>query len=277
MSNILKNNSAFQNLNLELSRPIPNFTSIEKAIQVTPPAIIALAIEEDVGFTYLLDYFFRHIHPETVRSILQNPMFTHSAMIELFYCQITSYHKAILQKKPPPELFSSYWSNLTKAEYAILFKSLIQRTSDFGINKIVLSKIDLVYLRMMTKSGALNSEKVLQFFKSLGTDLQKFAAKDIHIYDFALDLAVTNSDEEFLKFLDDYTIMFVQLRLVSTIVEEIENEIKKNKGIRLSYMQILQLCANIPLDCLKITLDILEEKKWISSSENKSILEHYSS
>ncbi|MBK6607437.1 MAG: hypothetical protein KBF99_04225 [Leptospiraceae bacterium] len=273
-TDLVKDNQHYIILDEELMRPIPNFRNIEEAISNIPPAILSMAILEDVGFTYLIDYYLRHMDVQIVKKILQNPMFSHDALVELFYCQVTAYHKAILQKKPLPEMVSSYWTTLSKAEYAILFKNLISRTSSIQVTKTILSKVDLVYLRMMTSSGSLKSDRVLNFLKKLGPEIQKLAAQDMNIYDYAFDLAVANSDDDFLAFLDEYTVVFVQLRLVSSFVEEIEAEMKRNSGNKLPYFQILQISANIPMDCLKLSLEVFQERGWINANENKAIQEY---
>ena len=273
-TDLVKDNQHYKILDEELMRPIPNFKNIEEAISNIPPAILSMAILEDVGFTYLIDYYLRHMDVQIVKKILQNPMFSHDALVELFYCQVTAYHKAILQKKPLPEMVSSYWTTLSKAEYAILFKNLISRTSSIQVTKTILAKVDLVYLRMMTSSGSLKSDRVLNFLKKLGPEIQKLAAQDMNIYDYAFDLAVANSDADFLAFLDEYTVVFVQLRLVSSFVDEIESEIKKNAGHKLPYFQILQISANIPTDCLKLSLEVFQERGWINANENKAIQEY---
>jgi len=273
-NDLIKDNTQFKILDEELTRPIPNFRKVQEAISNIPPAILSMAILEDVGFTYLIDYYLRHMDMQIVRKVLQNPMFSHEALVELFYCQVTAYHKAILQKKPLPELVSSYWTTLSKAEYAIIFKNLIVRTSSIQVTRTILSKVDLVYLRMMTSSGTIKSDRILNFFKKLGPEIQKLAAQDMHIYDFAFDLAVANSDDDFLAFLDEYTVVFVQLRLVSSFVDEIESEIKRNHGLKLPYFQILQIASNIPSDCLKISLEVFLEKGWINTNESKAIEEY---
>ncbi|HRG44738.1 MAG TPA: hypothetical protein PLX69_02500 [Leptospiraceae bacterium] len=273
-TDLVKDNQHYKILDEELMRPIPNFRNIEEAISNIPPAILSMAILEDVGFTYLIDYYLRHMDVQIVKKILQNPMFSHDALVELFYCQVTAYHKAILQKKPLPEMLSSYWTTLSKAEYAILFKNLISRTSSIQVTKTILSKVDLVYLRMMTSSGSLKSDRVLNFLKKLGPEIQKLAAQDMNIYDYAFDLAVANSDADFLAFLDEYTVVFVQLRLVSSFVDEIESEIKKNAGHKLPYFQILQISTHIPTDCLKLSLEVFLERGWINANENKAIQEY---
>jgi hypothetical protein len=272
---ILSKNEAFLNLEIELSKTIPNFTRIAEAIEKTPPSILSLAITNDMGFTYLIDYYFRHIDNRIVKSILQHPMFEHEALKELFSCQVTAYDKALIQGKPLPDLFSSYWSNLSKAEYAILFQTLVKSQSNTFVLKGILEKVDLVHIRMMTASGTIKSDQLLSFFKNLGSDLQKFAAKDMNIYDFAVDLAITNSDETFLNFLDEYTLVFVQLRMVASFVEEVESQIKKNNGKNLTYLEIMTICSHIPKDCIEVTLDIYHDKKWVSLNEKKSILEFY--
>jgi hypothetical protein len=273
-TDLVKDNQHYKILDEELMRPIPNFKNIEEAISNIPPAILSMAILEDVGFTYLIDYYLRHMDVQIVKKILQNPMFSHDALVELFYCQVTAYHKAILQKKPLPDMVSSYWTTLSKAEYAILFKNLISRTSSIQVTKTILAKVDLVYLRMMTSSGSLKSDRVLNFLKKLGPEIQKLAAQDMNIYDYAFDLAVANSDADFLAFLDEYTVVFVQLRLVSSFVDEIESEIKKNAGHKLPYFQILQISTHIPTDCLKLSLEVFQERGWINANENKAIQEY---
>lgn len=272
--NVVKDNHQFQELDKELTRTIPNFKKIEDAIEKVPPAVLAIAIQEDVGFTYLIDYYFRHIDSSIVKKILQNPMFTHEALIELFYCQITAYHKAILQKKPTPELISSYWTNLSKAEYAIIFKNLMKRTSSFETAKIVFSKLDFVYLKLMTSSGSITSEKLLNFFKKLGPEIEKLAVQDMNFYDFAFELATHESDEEYLSFLEEYTVVFVQLRLVSSFLEEMERMIRLNGGAIPSQVQILTLFGQVPRDSIDITLKVFQEKHWITESEAKSIEEY---
>ncbi|MCC6274247.1 MAG: hypothetical protein IT569_00160 [Leptospiraceae bacterium] len=264
----------FEDLERLISRPIPNFKEIESELEKIPPAAIALKIQDDVAFTFLLDYYFRYIDPKIVKKILQNPMFTPEALAELFYCQIASIYKSILNKKEKPELFSSYWKTLSSVEYAILFKYVLAKTTNLEIIKPLFQKLDLVHLKLMTSSGEIKSEKILSFFKKLGSEMQKIVAKDMNIYDYAFDLAVDNSDQEFLTFLEEYTALFVQIRLASHFVEEVE-DLTMKKGKNLPFTEIHRICGNIPLDSLKVALEIFQDKGWISENENKSIDEHY--
>lgn len=270
-----RDNPAFMELDRALTRPIPNFKDIEDSLYEVPPVLIASAIIEDVGFTYLLDYYLRYMSKNTVQKILQNPMFYHEALMELFYCQVTAYHKAILQKKPPPELISSYWTFLSRVEYAILFKHLLIQTKDTDATKTLLRKVDLVHLKMMTSSGSVPSIKILEFFKRLGPEIQKIAAQDMQIYDFVFELATNNSDEDYLSYLEEYTTIFVQLRVASFFSEEIEREAKANHRT-LTYVEILEKCANVPADTLPIVLEVFSEKGWISEQEKVAIKEYYS-
>jgi hypothetical protein len=210
----------------------------------------------------------------TVQKVLQNPLFERDALMELFYCQVTAYHKAILQKKPIPELISSYWTYLSKAEYAILFKHLLLRTNDTDATKSILRNVDLLHLKMMTNSGSIPSQKILEFFKRLGPEIQKIAAHDMNIYDFVFELATNNSDEDYLHYLEEFTAIFVQLRVASFFAEEIE-KMMKLKNRKLTYVEILQQCAGIPFDSLPISLQIFQEKGWITEQEGISILDFY--
>ncbi|MCE9502047.1 MAG: hypothetical protein K8R21_16315 [Leptospira sp.] len=269
-----KNRDLFANLDRLMARAVPNFKDIEEELEKIPPAAISLEIEKDVGFTYLIDYYFRYIDIRVVKKILQNPFFTHEALVELFYCQITAIQKSILMKKERPDLFSSYWKLLSHAEYAIIFKNIIKRTSNLDVAKTLLQKVDLLHLRLLTKSGEIKSDKILDLFKKFGPEIKKLVAHDFHLYDFAFELALDNSDDEFLAFLEEYTNLFVQIRLASNFVEDIELQIK-NSGKKLSYSELHKLCSNIPRDSLRITLEIFQDKGWISENENKSIDSFY--
>ena len=55
-NDLIKDNPQFRVLDEELTRPIPNFRKVQEAISNIPPAILSMAILEDVGFTYLIDY-----------------------------------------------------------------------------------------------------------------------------------------------------------------------------------------------------------------------------
>lgn len=259
-------------LNRLLSHPIPNFKKIETAIEKVSPALLSLEIEEDVGFSYLIDYYLRYIDANIVKNILQNPMFSHNALIELFNCHITSIHKAILLKKPPMGLFDSYWSYLSKAEYAILFKHLLECSGNTDIKKMLLQKFDLIYLKLMTSTGSIKSNKVLNFFKNIGPEIKKLAAHDMNIYEYVFGLAIENSDEEYLNFLEQYTTLFVQLRVASGFVEEIEALIKKKNSLP-TYNEIVEIARHIPEDTLGITLEVFHEKKWLTQNQAMSILE----
>ncbi|HMY68717.1 MAG TPA: hypothetical protein PL048_13235 [Leptospiraceae bacterium] len=268
-----RQNPAFLELDRELTRPIPNFKAINEALEKVPPFVISNAVLNDVEFTYLLDYYLKYMEKSTVQKILQNPLFATEALMELFYCQITAYHKAILQKKPAPDLISSYWTYLSKAEYAVLFRSLLE-TSDTDAISIMMTKVDIVHLKMLAKSGSEISDRMLSFFKKMGSGIKDMAAKDMSIYDFAFNLAVDKSDMEFLAIMEEYASVFVQLRVVSFFVEEVEKEIKL-KGISPNYFYFMELSNAIPKDTLKLTMDAFIEKKWITDSEGKTLVDYF--
>jgi len=267
---IYKKNKEFLELLRELNKPIPNFKQVDQFLSLVPPIILSDAILDDIHFAYTIDYYLRYSSEMTVKKILQNAFFSQSALIELFSVQMNTYHKAILQDKKPVELLSSYWNYLSKAEYAVLFKNVISQSSDIETIKDLLPKVDVVLLRIMTSSGSMPNEKMLNFFKKIGDDIQKLAAKDMNLYDYAYDLANDLSDQEFLKYLDNYTNVFVQLRVVSGFVESVENLVKES-GIPPSYVEFMELCSTIPHDSLLAALEIFQEKNWLSSNEAISI------
>ncbi len=272
MSNL--DSEKFKELLELIYAPVPKLKQIEKSIESVHPAILSMEIEKDVGFAYMMDYYFRMLDEGIVKKILQNPLFTQLALQELFYCQITSLHKAKLLKRPMPELISSYWKLLSKAQYAILLKDSIHRTWNLQPARELLPKIDLVHIKLLTGSGGVSAQRMLNLFKSLGSDIKKIFSEDMNIYDYAFGLAVDESDQEFLNFLEDYTILFVQLRIVSSFTEEMDRLIQK-KGGRLEFAEVHHFFSNIPLDSIELTLEIFQDKAWITKSESNLILESY--
>ncbi len=272
---IYKRNKEFLELLEEINKPIPNFKQIDQALSRVPPIIVSDAILDDVHFAYTIDYYLRYSSESTVKKILQNAFFSQSALIELFSVQMNTYHKAIIQEKKQMELLSSYWNYLTKAEYAVLFKNLLSQSNDIETIKDLLPKVDVLLLRIMTSTGSMPNERMLNFFKKIGDDIQKLAAKDMNLYDYAYDLANDLSDKEFLNYLDNYTNVFVQLRVVSGFVESVEN-IVRDSGNPPSYVEFMELCSTIPHDSLQAALEIFQEKNWLSSNEAISISDAYS-
>ncbi|MCC5813153.1 MAG: hypothetical protein JJT78_00220 [Leptospira sp.] len=255
--------------------PVPQFKEIEKALDAIHPATLSLEIEKDVGFAYMMDYYFRVINSLIVKKILQNPLFTESALIELFYCQITSMHKAKLLGNPVPELISSYWKLLSKAQYAILLKNTIRKTWNLEPAKELLGRIDLIHIKMLTGSGGVESKKFLDLFKALGKDIKKVFSEDMNFYDYAFSLAVQESDAEFLAFLEEYTMLFVQLRIASGFADEMAKKVEQNNGTKLDYSEIHQFFSHVPPDSLQVTLEIFLDKSWITAQEKNLILESY--
>ncbi|MDZ4725435.1 MAG: hypothetical protein SH817_04720 [Leptospira sp.] len=249
---------------------VPKLKLIENVLSDIHPAVLSNEIEKDVGFAYLMDYYLRFMDESLIKKILQNPLFSSKALSELFYCQITSIHKAKLLNRPIPELFSSYWKYLSKPQYAVLLKNAISRTWNLEPAKGLLSRIDLVHIKMLTLSGAVNQDEILNLFKSLGNDLTKVFSEDVNLYDYAFSLAVDKSDTEFLNFLESYTMVFVKLRIASSFVSEIEKSMTK-KGGKLSYVELYHFATNIPSDTIDVCLEIFKEKEWLTQSEADQI------
>ncbi|MCB1142673.1 MAG: hypothetical protein H7A24_04460 [Leptospiraceae bacterium] len=269
-----KKNPDFIALDNEMSSLIPNFQKVEEALNKTPPILVSNAILEDVGFTYLLDYYLKYASENTVKRLFQNPMFSREALMELFNCQVTKYHKAVLTNLDPPDLFSNYWAFLSKAELAILFKELLNQTRDTDAIRQIIERMDVSFLKLMTSAGTVSSQRVLNFLKEIGNDFQKLVAKDMDLYEYAVELAEKESDQEFLAFIENYTAVFVQLRVASFFIKDIESKISQTGQIP-SYMEFISICVDIPMDTLGLALELFHEKKWVSQNEVESIFEFY--
>lgn len=270
-----ENNPGIDQLIRLVYEPVPKFKEIEKVLDGVHPATLSLEIEKDVGFAYMMDYYFRVVDSFVVKKILQNPLFTEKALTELFYCQITAMHKSRLLGRQMPELISSYWKLLSKAQYAILLKNTIQRTWNLEPAKNLLSRVDLIHIKMLTGSGGVESKKFLHLFKELGSDIKKVFSEDMNLYDYAFGLAVEESDHEFLGFLEEYTMLFVQLRIASGFTDEMEKVVADNQGKKPDYPTLHRFFAHVPPDSLEVTLEIFYDRGWVSDQEVQLILESY--
>ncbi len=253
---------------------VPKIKQIQSAIIEVHPGLISLEIEKDVGFAYLMDYYFKYLDKYEIRNLIQHPSFSQKALSELFFCHITSIHKAKLLKKDVPKMFGSYWRYLSKPQYATLLKNTLSRTWNLEPAKELLARIDLAHIKLLTKSGTIQEEKILNLFKSLGPDIKKVFSEDINLYDYAFGLAADASDTEFLDFLESYTMLFVQLRIASSFVTEVEKLVEKT-GRRLSFSELFNFFANVPSDTLEVCLEIFTDKEWLSPSEAAKILSSY--
>ena len=269
-----KSHPKFKDLTKEMYKPIPNFKKVEEVLLEVPPILISEAILDDIGFTYTLDYFLRYVSESTVKKIFRNSLFQQEALVELFSVQINSFHKAHILNQPVPELLSSYWTYLSKQETAILFKYLLLQSADTDSLSSMISKVDIFLLKLMTKTGSVPGEKMLDFFKKMGTDIQKLAAKDMNFYDYAYNLAQDLSDQEFLEYLEKYSSIFVKLRVASGYIESIELKIKQSHSVP-SYLEFMDLVTGIPQDSLHVVLVAFVEKKWLSQNEVNSLEDHF--
>jgi hypothetical protein len=254
--------------------PVPKLKQIQAALEDVHPGVLSMEIEQDSGFAYFMDYYFRFMDKFTMRTILQHPSFSLEALTELFFFQITAIHKAKILNLPEPELFGNYWSYLSKAQYAALLKNTIARTGNLESAKVLLTRVDLAQIKLLTKSGTIKEEKILQLFKSLGSDLMKVFSEDVNLYDYAFGLAAAASDTDFLNFLEGYTMLFVQLRIASSFVTEVERAMEQ-KGERLSFSELFNFFANVPKDTVGVCLEVFTNKGWLSKSEADKILASY--
>lgn len=261
----------FDRLQKLLESPIPKFKQIEEEFSVVPPALLSVEILKDPVFAYLVDYYFRFIDEQVVRRIIQNPMFEPKALGELLFCNITSNAKSKMQNAPSKGVFESYFKYADKAQIAILFKALVKRTSSHDLAKEMIQKMDLNHLKMMTKSNTLPKDAVFLFFKKLGKDLHTLVTHDMNYYDFVFDLASNVNDQEYLQFLEEYTIVMVQIRVAQTFLHQLE-ELGREKNKKPGLVEIQSMLESIPTDCLELTLDIFKEKGFISEQERENLL-----
>ena len=252
--------------------PIPSFRKIEKEIELLSPALLAARITSDAGFAWLTDYYFRVIDQDIVKRILQDPGFTHEALYELFNCQITMIHKDNLMTGKTGEVISSYFSLLSRAHYSLLFKYLVTRTKDIETAISILSHIDLVHLKLISASDNSISAKILALMKHMGADLKNIIFRDLDIYDFALNLAEKHQDRDFLAFLEEYSDIFIHLKITASIIEEIENTASQKQP---EYHEILEAMTIVPQDSIGMALSVCIKRNWLTEEQARNMEKYF--
>ena len=195
-------------------------------------------------------------------------MFSFEALTELFHCQITHVHKAYILKQKPPEILSHYWKLLPRSHYAVLLKNLLESAGkNEGIGS-VMKNVDLVHLKMIGSKSEQLSKKILEILRQSGSDIKEMISKDINIYTYLFELAIQFSDEDLIVFLENYSNLFVQMRIASTTIDELEKLFGEKKP---KYTEVISLIQDIPRDSMEVTLKMLVKKNWVTEKESEYI------
>lgn len=138
--------------------------------------------------------------------------------------------------------------------------------------KTIIQNVDLVHLKMIASANNHSAKKILDLFKEIGDGIHRMISRDFNIYHYAFELATEFSDEEFISFLEEYSNLFVQLRIGAMTIAEMEKLYGKEKP---AYNHILKFSSEVPKDSLHMTLLLMTEKGWLTKEEAENIAKYF--
>lgn len=255
---------------------MPALSKIENALRNTSAKDISDLIQNEPDTIFLIDYYFRLFQPEVAAKIINDPEFDRRACVELYDCQVIRFYRSNLYTEEreffDSSLLDTYWKHVENERLIDIFQGLVSGTRTINPSAIlILQELDISRLKFLRKGEQFQSHAMLELFKNMGEGVLNIIANNLDIFDFIYEISVDHKDEEYIKFLDDYTKFVVQLRIAQTMVEDGERMAKESGKIPLK--DLVDMITMIPDEALEITLQLLLQRKFIDENTIRGISE----
>jgi len=250
-------------LYLLLNQQMPSLKKIENELRVVEPSVITELIRNEPECVFILDYYFRLFDPAIGARIVGHPDLDLNALIEMFNCQVIRYYRAHLNLEDYGtayySLLESFWKDIGREKMLLLFQNLIKSGESNRLSAVMLlQNMDLGDLKFLQKS---QSKGLLDFFKKI-QNLDNFLVSNLDLYDYVYRLALDSDDVEYLRFLDEYTNLAVQLRIAHNFANEAEAHIDSEGKI--VFKNLIELIQDVPVESQNLTLEILQRRGFIT-------------
>jgi len=230
----------------------------------------SLLLSEEPECVYLIDYYFRLFEPEIGARLINDADFALSAAAELFNCQLIRYYRSLLseEKSDYSSLIHSYWKLVDKDRFLEILRLTMSKDSIFSA-VFLLQQVD--QLDFLRNSERFPSGALLDFFKSQGRNLLEYIQNNLDLYDYIYGLARQMKDTEYLHFLDEFTSMVVELRIIGTLAEE--HSRKLEPGEKMSLKQLVTFLDSLPASSHTLAMDLLKRRELIEPGTASSMQE----
>lgn len=259
-----------------LDEAIPPLQRLERAFEACDPAIVADMILHQPALVFIIDYYFRLLPPRIGGTVVSAPNFDLYAAVELFNCQMIRYYRATMFRSEHPEdyasLLESCWKAVRRARLTELFRHLLQsgKSNETGA-LLLLRNMDTDSLVFLQQRSEFQTPAMLRFFKDLGTGIQELIKENADLYDFIYRLASDLKDDEYVSFLDDFTLFMIQIRIARTMADDAAGLLEPDGS--LSLKQCVGLLRHIPESCQPMALELLRQRGYIQASLIPGLLE----
>ncbi len=263
-----------------INQSMPPLHQIETELRAIDPGLVADLLLTEPETVFIIDYYFRLFDHALGGSILSHPAFEIGAAVELYNCQVVRYYRSHLHSQDHDfryaSLLESYWSHVEKEKLLLILKQLITggKSNLFSI-VMILQGLDISRLDFLARDKNVRSQAMLDLFKNIGDGVFDLIANNLDLYDFVYKIALDLKDQDYVKFLDEYTRFIVQLRIGQTLADDAVGRADAGTG-RIPFKDLVEMLPMIPEESLGITLQIFEQKKLIDPETVRGILElHY--
>jgi hypothetical protein len=272
----MENSDKRTNLFQLLDATIPNLNDIEKELKSIEPEIISQILDENPESVYIFDYYFRLFSPEIGSRIINHEKFSIQHTIELFNCQLIRYYRVNLftvdWEIKNESILKSYWTKVKRFKLVEIFKFLHKSgkvNQPYSI--LILKRLNHTNILELIKGKDIKSKALLDLFKNLGENIKDMIAEDFDLVPHIFALASELGDTQYLEFLDEYTMLTVQLRIAQSLLEEAEQYVDESGKI--AFPKLIEVVKNMPKDCLDLTLQMFEQKGYIDKNLKNELAE----
>ncbi len=257
----------------QLSSGMPAIKRMEQLLREVEPSLISTIIEAEPETVFILDYYFRLFDTSVGARIVSDPNVSVHVLVELFNCQIVRFYRVNLDESGYNAAYSSlresYWRDISRERLLELFRTLIATGEGNRLSAVViLQNMDLQDLKMLRKE---QSQSLLEFFKSF-QDFESVIKDNLNLYDYIYKLALEAGDDDFLRFLDEFTTFIVRLRIAQSFIMEAEDYLGPDGKI--PFKQVVEMVRTIPSESLDITLQMLHRQGYVEETTITGLKEH---
>lgn len=255
----------------------PPIARIRNELEAADPAVVAAMLLEEPETVFLMDYYFRLLPREVGARLISDPRFNESAAIELFNCQIIRYFRSNWESRQYDvayaSILESYWTGVDKEKLARIFGALLQAgKSSHGAALLILRQMNLDSLLFLQQAPGFNSPAMLNLFKELGSGVEQLLQENLDLFDFVYRVAQDLKDQDYLQFLDEFTMFIVQLRVARTLADDIERHARESPGGKPPLALLVRMLEDMPGSAQRISLELLKQRGLIEPGLAQSLL-----
>lgn len=258
-----------------INQSFPPIHSIEHELRDIDPTIISTMIRSEPETVFLVDYYFRLLDPTIGGRLLSDASFEVETLGELFNCQVIRYYRRNLDAPNYDESYASiiesYWKFVSRERLIELFRFMIVSGRSAAFSAVLmLENLDTENLQLLRSLQEMKNTAILEVFKGLGKGVTKMISSNLDLFDFIYRLASDMNDLDYLKFLDDYTNIIVQLRIAQSMADVAKSRIDSSGKIPLK--SLVELIREVPVTSMEVTLQLLKQRNLIDEKTADSLL-----